>query len=227
MVRTKLPPDQRRAEIIAAARQLFITKGVAKTSVSSIVKSAGVAQGTFYWHFTSKDEVINAVVEEMAEEVCSAITAISQAAGLDPLQKLARIWEILIENVTKETKLLEFLHKEENRQLHDQLAQEVTKRLGPVFVRIINDGVAVGVFDTPYPEEAVAFLVAVTGTIHEEIFVRQNESVSRLLKALMDFMFKGLGCKIPMSEPEKINDGQKACKTGSLDAGTVLWGIFG
>ena len=50
-------PD-RRSELLEVARKLFLEKGFAATSVSAIVREAGVAQGTFYLYFKSKQTVL-------------------------------------------------------------------------------------------------------------------------------------------------------------------------
>ncbi|RCK10962.1 TetR/AcrR family transcriptional regulator [Bacillus licheniformis] len=43
-----------REELLHIALELFATKGYHAAKISDIVKQAGVAQGTFYWHFKSR-----------------------------------------------------------------------------------------------------------------------------------------------------------------------------
>lgn len=195
MVRVRLSPDQRRSEIVAAAQQLFTTKGYAETTISDIVKAVGVAQGTFYWYFSSKEQVLNAVVEDLTNEIYSAILSISESPELSALQKFDRIQKVFFVNVAREGGILEYFHRENNRQFHDQFAQEIGKSLTPVFIQIIKQGVDEGIFDTPYPEEAAVFILAAFQAIHDDVFSRQCESISRRKAALLDFVSKGLGCK--------------------------------
>jgi len=54
--------DETRAKIFAAATQLFAQKGYTATTIADIAKAAGVAKGTFFVHFPSKDAVIGALV---------------------------------------------------------------------------------------------------------------------------------------------------------------------
>lgn len=196
MVKVRLTPDQRRSEIVAAARRLFTTKGFAETTISDIVKAVGVAQGTFYWYFSSKEQVLNAVVEDLTNEIYSAILSISESPELSALHKFDRIQEVFFVNVAREGGILEYFHRETNRQFHDQFAQEIGKSLIPVFFQIIKQGVDEGVFDTPYPEEASAFVLAAFQAIHDNIFLQHNDSVDRRKTALLNFVLKGLGCKI-------------------------------
>lgn len=75
-VRVIKKPEQRRREIIAAARELFDRNGIRNTQISQIVKKVGVAQGLFYYYFSSKEEVVNAVVQEVLDEIQQSASSI-------------------------------------------------------------------------------------------------------------------------------------------------------
>lgn len=62
----------RRSELIAASRKLFLDRGFRDTSVSAIVREAGVAQGTFYLYFQSKPEVLLYMRAEVLEDYLAA-----------------------------------------------------------------------------------------------------------------------------------------------------------
>lgn len=59
-----------RQDILAAASELFKTKGYETTSVDDIVESANVAKGTFYYHFEKKDDLLMALQELKLAEAC-------------------------------------------------------------------------------------------------------------------------------------------------------------
>jgi TetR/AcrR family transcriptional regulator, acrAB operon repressor len=54
-----------RKRIIEAAREVFLTKGVSRTSLEEIAKHAGVTRGAVYWHFENKAELFHAMREEI------------------------------------------------------------------------------------------------------------------------------------------------------------------
>lgn len=56
-------PEERKAEMVAAASKLFARQGFVKTSVAEIVTAVDVAKGLFYYYFTTKDDMVKAVVE--------------------------------------------------------------------------------------------------------------------------------------------------------------------
>ena len=74
--RTK-PAEQRRADLIRSAEQLFLEKGVEPTTIEEITAAAAVSKGAFYLHFSSKADVIKAMrrhfVEGLLDRVRDAV----------------------------------------------------------------------------------------------------------------------------------------------------------
>lgn len=67
-------PEERKAEMVAAATKLFAQQGFVRTSVAEIVSAVDVAKGLFYYYFTTKDDMVKAVVEGY----CSYLGAVAQ-----------------------------------------------------------------------------------------------------------------------------------------------------
>lgn len=78
-----------RAELIAAARRLFIEKGYADTATPDIVAAAGLTRGALYHHFTDKQALFQAVVEAEAQAVADEIDRASPES-LAPREALVR-----------------------------------------------------------------------------------------------------------------------------------------
>jgi len=56
-------PEERKQELIDTAERLFLEKGYEQTTVADIVREIEVAQGTFYYYFSSKEEILEAIIE--------------------------------------------------------------------------------------------------------------------------------------------------------------------
>ena len=65
----KSQKEEKRIRMIQAAYELFSEKGVYKTSIDDIAKSAGVAKGTFYLYFADKTEIWEAVVVDISNRI--------------------------------------------------------------------------------------------------------------------------------------------------------------
>jgi TetR/AcrR family acrAB operon transcriptional repressor len=66
MVRkTKTEAALTRQHIIDAAREVFLTRGVNRTTLQDIAKQAGVTRGAVYWHFSNKTELFHAMRDQV------------------------------------------------------------------------------------------------------------------------------------------------------------------
>ncbi|QVL46176.1 MAG: TetR family transcriptional regulator [Methylophilaceae bacterium] len=63
--KTKEDANITRQQIIDAAREVFLSKGVSKTSLEQIATRAGVTRGAVYWHFKNKTELFHAMRDQV------------------------------------------------------------------------------------------------------------------------------------------------------------------
>ena len=56
--------NRTKRKIFIASLELFSEKGYEATSIEEITATAGIAKGTLYYHFSSKEEIFNSLVEE-------------------------------------------------------------------------------------------------------------------------------------------------------------------
>ncbi|CAG7650727.1 hypothetical protein PAESOLCIP111_06161 [Paenibacillus solanacearum] len=97
--------EEKKESIIASALKLFAEKGYHNTKVSDIVKDAGMAQGTFYLYFKSKEDLFRCVAERCLDEIAGALAqgAQEQNAACNPApmrSMIRRILEIYYSNLT-------------------------------------------------------------------------------------------------------------------------------
>lgn len=192
--RTVKDPEERRAEIVEAARRLFAEKGYSGTSVSEIVKSVGVAQGTFYWYFKSKEEVYHAILYAYAEKVVLDTEELVGDPDLPASEKITRVLSSYTPSDEWDAKLVNRLHSPEEAELHDRMAREFSRKLIPVLADIVRQGIEEGLFETEYPDEAAAFMVAM-GAVQDMIDISglDRAGIARWIRAYFDFVAHGLG----------------------------------
>ncbi|MEJ2217874.1 MAG: TetR/AcrR family transcriptional regulator [Gemmatimonadota bacterium] len=193
MARRRAKPETRRGELIAAAREVFAERGVANAAVSDIVKAAGVAQGTFYLYFDAKTDVINAVVDGMAEALVDAIERSVVDTQADAAAKLRAFGDALMElaNDPAGWELAEIYHRPENRAVHDRMAARLLPRLLPLVDGIVRQGVAEGVFTVAAPDVAAWFIL---GGLHGlELGFADREQLAGALEEAMECALRSLG----------------------------------
>lgn len=86
--RQQIPREERTGDLLAAATELFLAKGYAKTTMADISAAAGVARGNVYWYFDSKDDIFAAVINRMLSREIRILS--EELAGADPLSRLVR-----------------------------------------------------------------------------------------------------------------------------------------
>lgn len=182
----------RRDQIVSAAAAMFAERGVAKTAVSDIVKAAGVAQGTFYLYFASKDEVVLAVVERMGEAMIDGVAA-RLAAGSSAVGKLLILRDMLsdVGSEPGAAELIELMHRPENRALHDRFAEDLTPRFAPLVEGIVEQGVAEGVFNVEDARAAAWFVLA--GLRSAELSGARPLEMPAALARATEFALRALG----------------------------------
>ena len=82
--------DATRAALVRAARPLFATRGFAGVGAEEIVRAAGVTRGALYHQFAGKEGLLEAVYEQIEQELLERIgSRMAQAGVTDPLVALA------------------------------------------------------------------------------------------------------------------------------------------
>lgn len=142
--RTK-PPRARRADLLDAAQTLFVERGIAATTLDEITRRAGVAKGTFYLYFPSKEHVVVALQQRFSERF-AARTAAAVAAQDDWGTKLDALVEASLANYGAEHDLHDVLYH--HSALVDEHDREPDRtRLVDAIRDLLAAGVAAGAYD--------------------------------------------------------------------------------
>ncbi|MBN9497084.1 MAG: TetR/AcrR family transcriptional regulator [Alphaproteobacteria bacterium] len=92
-------PLQTRAEIVARADDLFYRQGYERTSFADIAAAVKISRGNFYYHFKTKDEILDAVIDLRAARTRTMLD--SWAEGADtPRARIVAFIRMLIDNRT-------------------------------------------------------------------------------------------------------------------------------
>jgi AcrR family transcriptional regulator len=127
--------SQQRDDIMAAAKEVFARKGFHNTTIADIAKQAGLAYGSIYWYFDSKDELFHALmaVEEGAlrGHIAAAVGARQNGDGEAPFRTAVQATFEFFESDRATVKLL-------FRDAY-ALGDRFEKHLGGIYERFIDD----------------------------------------------------------------------------------------
>ena len=186
--------EERKNEIIQAAAALFAEKGYEQCSVNDILHAVGIAKGTFYHYFKSKEDVLDAAVGKMSEEVFKLVQEAAKKKELSPVDRMIQV--LLAARVTNRTGevLIDEMHKTGNVLLHQKTLVSIITMLTPVFTEIVNEGNDSGAFHCAYPEQSTQILLSAALTLLDDgIFQTEKEQAAKLFEALISAMEKILG----------------------------------
>ncbi|MEO3791726.1 helix-turn-helix domain-containing protein [Nonomuraea sp. B10E15] len=89
MTPKRVDKAERREQILAAAVRMFARKGFAATRIDDVAAEAGIAKGSVYLYFDSRDELLKAAFEAHAARVAALLAHAD--AGADPLDRLEEL----------------------------------------------------------------------------------------------------------------------------------------
>ncbi|WP_163337309.1 TetR/AcrR family transcriptional regulator [Desulfopila sp. IMCC35008] len=162
MVRVVKKPEERKSEIIATACDLFLSKGYEKTTMKDVMRHLGIAKGTIYHYFNSKEELLEAVINSVAESEMLRLKMVVENLKGNALERL----EQLILNGSNHgaddghEEILDNLHKNSNAGMHIRLLAKVVTMQAPLYAEQFQLGCEEGVFQTDHPLECAEFLLS-------------------------------------------------------------------
>lgn len=173
MVRIVKDYDERYAEFLDIAQQLFFTKGYERTSVQQIINAVGVAKGTFYHYFNSKADILDAIVGRILEQSLQIVQPIVNDPDLTAIEKFQNFYEHIGQwKSTQKPLMIEtarVLYQDENILLREKMKEQAQQAMIPMFAQVIEQGVAEGVFNVDYPYETGRIILTMSRVMDQTL----------------------------------------------------------
>ncbi|WP_132994230.1 TetR/AcrR family transcriptional regulator [Gordonia zhaorongruii] len=96
--------EEKRADIIGVARDLFVSEGFERTSITRLAKAVGITANTLYWYFEDKDDILVAVLSVIVTEDTEDYAAVAD-------RSLAERLEWLVERLQRVGPLVSTVHE--------------------------------------------------------------------------------------------------------------------
>jgi TetR/AcrR family transcriptional regulator, fatty acid metabolism regulator protein len=204
MPRQSLRERQRKERenlILQAAEEVLSEKGYHETSMDEIATRVGIAKGTVYLHFPSKEDLIFALFERELETFLRLVDEAVARDGSARIRLEAILHGLYKGLIGKRLQLLLSLYTsleirqellEKKQQIHvclEQVATQVTA--------LLEEGKANGEFDTtiPTPVMLTLFFSLFSPRGYKRLIVEEHMPLEELVGHLSDFYFKGIAAK--------------------------------
>jgi TetR/AcrR family transcriptional regulator, transcriptional repressor for nem operon len=158
MPRTK-PPQQRRNDLLDAAQSLVVEKGVAAVTLDDVTRRAGVAKGTFYLYFRSKDDLVAALQQRFSDRMAERVEAAARNADTWAA-KLDACVLACFEDYGETYELHDVLFHHGgmgDRHVHDDADPSPSRLVGAIR-ELLAAGVEAGAYDVDDPELTAVLL---------------------------------------------------------------------
>jgi AcrR family transcriptional regulator len=190
MARIVKDADVRQNEILDTAQMLFYTKGYEKTAVRDIINEVGIAKGTFYHHFNSKADLLDASIIRLVDHALVLIEPILADEQMTALEKLHSFFDQVgnfkIENEAFIRSLLPTWYQDSNAIMREKSMRHSKNTFAPLFDQIIQQGIAEGVFNVKYPEEiggiVLQTMYAITDNLARIMIDKDNRPPWHIIK---------------------------------------------
>lgn len=213
MARKRMSAEERRADLVQHAATLFMERGVEATAVSDVVRAANVAQGTFYYHFQSKEAVLDEALDLILDNL---IRGVEWKVSLEttPGSRLECLVISLVQSAIERQPLHGELHRPELVAVHDRIAERLRNWIIRLVHSIVLDGVAREEFRCDQPLEACEAIVAsLSYFVHHPEFLsdtlRRNRmllTIANLVQGLLEYTVTCCGSVRPAECVLEIED---------------------
>ena len=178
--------EERKMEILDTAEHLFETQGFDNTSTNDILNEIGIARGTLYYHFKSKEEILDAIISRLTRQLLEKAKKLIEKKNVPLSQQLTLIMlKLNVSCGNFNHKILEQVHKPQNALMHQKIQAHLLSELTPLISTLIKEGIAQGIYQTDYPEEVAEMLFLYANTIFDDLTEQSEEEKQKKTAAFV------------------------------------------
>ncbi len=193
----------RTGEILAAARRLLQSRGTVAVTMEEIAAAAGVAKGTIYLYFQGKEDLIQALITQVGEQMMAEIEAIARRNGV-PLAKIQQVASLLLDYLMRDRALFPAYARDllrggrgaaKDYWLH---LQELEERFVTLVTRLFAEGIESGQFIRANPRLLTYLLRGMVRAVgYYQLEEGREKAVKEALPVLLTLLSSGLIRKPP------------------------------
>ncbi|MCD1276235.1 TetR/AcrR family transcriptional regulator [Streptococcus sinensis] len=159
--------------ILDTAEKMFVEQGFDQTSIAQILDATQVARGTLYYYFTSKEEIMDAIIERWISRAFEQMRIWVERKELSILERLMGALAAL--NMKEEgQEILDHLHAPQNALLHEKTNQILLSKAPEILSPLLQEAIQAGEMQTAYPYESIEMMLTYSLQIFNTSFQTLN-----------------------------------------------------
>ena len=172
--------EERRNEILDVAQRLFTTKGFDNTSTNDILNEIGIARGTLYYHFKSKEEILDAMIDRTTKQLVDKAKGIVYQKDVPVFERFtSMIFTLNISNSSFGNEILRQVHKPQNALMHQKIEARLLAEVTPLITVLIEDGIKQGICSTDYPQEVAEMTFVYSNAVLDNLDKYNDDEQNR------------------------------------------------
>jgi len=183
-----------REQLIDIAARMFDSKGYMQTGMADIAREIGLGRSAVYHYFSSKEEILAALVEAEALKPSLHLQEIIDDQTLSPTEKLRRgMIDGIVRRLSAGSRFLLFSRLE--AQIPDQLGglyNRSRRQIYDFYVRCIRDGIAAGEFREVEPKVAAFAVIGMANWTSRWYSPNGPLSPEQIAEIITDIAIQGL-----------------------------------
>jgi AcrR family transcriptional regulator len=177
--------DIRKSEILDTAERLFVSQGYENTSTTDILNAIGIARGTLYYHFKSKEDILSAVIDRQIAIMAEKAKSVAQNKEIPTLQRIF----LAVSAIKVDSKLGEELtnqiHNPKNALMHQMTQEALLLNVNPIISGILKEAISEGLCSTDYPDEVIETIMVYASYAFDDLVDISESERQKKIDALI------------------------------------------
>lgn len=183
--------------ILSESLKLFRNNGYDKTSIQQILDNTGIGKGTFYHHFSSKEEILDSIIDDHLMIFINLVRSIAQDPSLSAINKIntlmLKIQNLRNNSTEKRISLIQMMAKEANLKLTYKYTEKIVSKTCDIYTSIIQQGIEENSFNTPYPAQTAETIIRMALHFRAKTAIKilsqsNNDSLKKNLKQTGNYL---------------------------------------
>ena len=186
-------------QVLDALQELLDSKDIQSISVSEIAQKAGIGKGSIYYYFSSKDAILDALVERNYEKPLNIAKNLVKQTNISFFTRMVMVFqacrnsssEVLRKGASSRKNMLSD-NSHENAYIHQKYLTHLITELKPVLTEIIIQGIDNGdmQFDQPAALAEIV-LIVLSVKMDNTIVPSSPEEIEETIRGLISLLEKG------------------------------------